>query len=380
VVGAGQVPGAGVDDPQATHQGVVDAEQGWGPPVVRPGALRSDALPPGPFGHAVVEPLRQSPVGGPQGRRIQVPDQEGGTARVERRHQCLNLVTTGSPRGRGVDGVGEVDRPEVETGIGHQGVTVRQRMASHRDRLPGGDAHAGGVLGREKQAVGQPGGDHLGRGGRELLEGHEIGLLLVDEKAEGFGVDMAVVEIGGDDPEHVSAIVCQDGRMSLAGKFLVATPLITDPNFVHTVVYLYAHESEEGAAGVVLNRPTDEPTIDHLPDWRTALAPPPVVFWGGPVATESGLILLVEDEEIRLADDLYPPDSSGVKGRLYVGQAGWGPGQLEAEIAEGAWLVTDPAPAEVLAPFPDAVWGRILRRQGGTAAIWATHPIDPRVN
>lgn len=146
MVGAGEVPGVGVDDPQAAHQGVVDAEQGWGPPVVRPGAPGSDALPPGPFGDAVLEPLRQSPVGGPQRRGIQVSDQEGGPAGIERRRQGLNLVTTGSPRGRGVDGVGEVDRPEVETGIGHQGVTVGQRMASHRDRLPGGDAQAGGVL------------------------------------------------------------------------------------------------------------------------------------------------------------------------------------------------------------------------------------------
>lgn len=167
--------------------------------------------------------------------------------------------------------------------------------------------------------------------------------------------------------------------MSYAGRLLVATPLIIDPNFVHTVVYLYAHEPEEGAAGVVVNRPTDEPTVEHLPDWRGRLAAPPSVFWGGPVASDSGVVVLAEDDEIRLADDVVPPAGS-IRARLFVGQAGWGPGQLEAEIEEGAWLVTDSRPADVLPPFPDRLWSDLLRRQGGTAAMWATHPLDPRVN
>lgn len=167
--------------------------------------------------------------------------------------------------------------------------------------------------------------------------------------------------------------------MSFAGRLLVATPLIMDPNFVHTVVYLYAHDADEGAAGVVVNRPTDEPTVEHLPDWRGRLAAPPSVFWGGPVAGDSGVVVLVEGDEIRLADDVVPPSGS-IRARLFVGQAGWGPGQLEAEIEEGAWLVTDGQPADVLPPFPDRLWSDLLRRQGGTAAMWATHPIDPRVN
>lgn len=167
--------------------------------------------------------------------------------------------------------------------------------------------------------------------------------------------------------------------MSFAGRLLVATPLIQDPNFIHSVVYLYAHETQEGAAGVVLNRPTEEPTVEHLPDWRSVLAAPPSVFWGGPVASTSGVVLMVENDEVRLADDLEPP-SGAARARLFVGQSGWGPGQLEAEISEGAWLVTDALPDDVLAPFPDATWSRVLRRHGGRAALWATLPIDPSVN
>lgn len=167
--------------------------------------------------------------------------------------------------------------------------------------------------------------------------------------------------------------------MSFVGRLLVATPLIADPNFIHTVVYIYAHEIDEGAAGVILNRPTDEPTVEHLPDWRALLAAPPSVFWGGPVASTSGVVLLVDHGEVRLADELEPPDGP-VRARLFVGQAGWGPGQIEAEVAEGAWILSDARPEDVLAPFPDGMWSRVLRRHGGPPAMWATLPLDPSVN
>lgn len=167
--------------------------------------------------------------------------------------------------------------------------------------------------------------------------------------------------------------------MSLAGRLLVATPLITDPNFVHAVVYLYAHEPDEGAAGVVVNRPTEEPTMSHLPGWRSVLAPPPNVFWGGPVAQDSGLVLLVENGEVRLAEDLDPP-APPARARLFVGQAGWSPGQLEAEVAEGAWLITEATGRDVLGPLPEQLWGATLRGRGGQAALWSTHPLDPKMN
>ena len=174
-------------------------------------------------------------------------------------------------------------------------------------------------------------------------------------------------------------MVCDHGGMSFAGRLLVATPLITDPHFFHTVVYLYAYEPEEGAAGVVVNRPTEEPTIEHLPEWRSRLSAPPVVFWGGPVTPEAGVVVIVDDGKLKLADDLEPP-SPPVRGRLFVGQSGWGPGQLEAEIDEGAWIITDAPAEEVLGPAPDQLWTTLLRREGGRAAMWATHPPDPRMN
>ncbi|CAN5854609.1 YqgE/AlgH family protein [soil metagenome] len=166
--------------------------------------------------------------------------------------------------------------------------------------------------------------------------------------------------------------------MTCNGRFLVATPLITDPNFAHTVVYVYAHDEGAGAAGVVVNRPTEEPTVDYLPEWRSVLAAPPAVFWGGPVAQESGVVIVVRDGAIELIADSEPP--TGVRARLFVGQAGWGPEQLEMELAEGAWLVVDARPDDVLSAFPEGLWSAILRRQGGRQAMWATHPLDPSAN
>lgn len=166
--------------------------------------------------------------------------------------------------------------------------------------------------------------------------------------------------------------------MTFTGRFLVATPLITDPNFAHTVVYIYAHEEGAGAAGVVVNRPTQESTVDYLPEWRSVLAAPPSVFWGGPVAQESGVVIVVRDGAIELADESEPPP--GVRARLFVGQAGWGPQQLEMELAEGAWLVVEAHPDDVLSAFPEGLWSAILRRQGGRQAMWATHPLDPSAN
>jgi putative transcriptional regulator len=174
-------------------------------------------------------------------------------------------------------------------------------------------------------------------------------------------------------------MVCDYWMMSFSGRLLIATPLIRDPNFIHTVVYIYAHDPEEGAAGVILNRPTDEPTVAHLPEWRSVLAAPPMVFWGGPVAQDSGVVLIDSGGKVELATDMTPPESS-VRARLFVGQSGWGPGQLEGEVAEGAWLVTDAPAEDILGPFPKDLWRKLLRREGGRAAIWSTHPIDSRLN
>lgn len=186
-------------------------------------------------------------------------------------------------------------------------------------------------------------------------------------------------------------------EQSLAGRLLVALPVLVDPNFARTVVLVLAADADDGAIGVVLNRPSQTDVGEPLPGWERLAASPGVVFVGGPVgataaigvARSTGLgsgdgwsPVVGQLGTIDLGTDPDEVASSGVIDvvRVFSGYAGWGPGQLEEEIAEGAWLVVDAAPDDVLCADPDRLWRLVLRRQGGRVAWLANMPPDPRVN
>ena len=188
---------------------------------------------------------------------------------------------------------------------------------------------------------------------------------------------------------------------SLAGRLLVATPLLEDANFARTVVFICSH-NEDGAYGLVLNRPLGEPVALHLPDWSRRTVEPAVFFAGGPVQRHIVMGLgrdrsIVDagwwtrvTPEVGLIDLRYAPDEMLREradvidaARLFVGYAGWGGGQLEAEIAEDAWFVVDSRPGDVFEEHPELLWSQVLRRQRGRKkdlAIFANTPADPRWN
>lgn len=185
-----------------------------------------------------------------------------------------------------------------------------------------------------------------------------------------------------------------------AGKLLVATPLLGDPNFRRTVVLIVEHEASEGTLGVVLNRPTPIPVAQVLDQWTDLASDPSVLFKGGPVAPTSALALALipgTDEPLgwRALDgapalarlgliDLDTPPSVLAPAiqslRVYAGYAGWSPGQLEGEIDEGAWHVVTAEPGDIFAPDPESLWRTVLRRQAGELAFLATYPEDPGLN
>ena len=190
------------------------------------------------------------------------------------------------------------------------------------------------------------------------------------------------------------------GSDPMAGRLLVATPLLEDPNFRRSVVLVVEHEAVEGTLGVVLNRPSEIPVGQVLQQWTELATDPAVVFRGGPVAPDSALALALvpgTDEPLgwRALDgapalarlgllDLDTPPRLLAPAinrlRVYAGYAGWSPGQLEAEIDEGAWLVATGEPGDVFAAEPDQLWRTVLRRQEGEAAFMATYPDDPTMN
>ncbi|MDQ1445877.1 MAG: putative transcriptional regulator [Acidimicrobiaceae bacterium] len=186
-------------------------------------------------------------------------------------------------------------------------------------------------------------------------------------------------------------------RSSLKGQLLVATPLLGDANFERAVILLLEH-TEDGAVGVVLNRPSANHFVDPLPDWYGFAAYPPVVFVGGPVGQGSA---------IGLARARHPEPIDGIEGwnqvvgsvgtvdltldpddvpvgieevRVFSGYAGWGGGQLEDEVESGAWFVIDAEQDDALSTNPDGLWRWVLRRQTGKLAVFANFPHDPTLN
>jgi putative transcriptional regulator len=180
----------------------------------------------------------------------------------------------------------------------------------------------------------------------------------------------------------------------LRGRLLVATPALGDPNFDHTVVLILEH-SEDGAVGVVLNRPTTTDLVDALPAWDRLAIEPSVLFTGGPVAPDAAICLgrgwpgeQGEGYEplfgnLGTVDLTLDPEAltSVVQGiRLFVGYSGWGEGQLEGEIEAGAWFVVDTHPDDALSTRPDDLWQTVLKRQKGTVAMFANFPPNPAMN
>ena len=178
------------------------------------------------------------------------------------------------------------------------------------------------------------------------------------------------------------------------GMLLVATPPLADPNFDRTVVLLLEHGAG-GSLGLVLNRPSELPVAAALPGWEDLTADPPVVFTGGPVASEAAIAIgtragppVRAGWEPVVGDvgtiDLHvdPEEAAAELGavRIFAGYAGWSPGQLDGELAAGAWLVLPATPRDALDPDPDDLWRRVLLRQGGRTAWLANAPIDPSQN
>jgi putative transcriptional regulator len=171
---------------------------------------------------------------------------------------------------------------------------------------------------------------------------------------------------------------------SLRGRLLLAGPGLIDPNFFRTVVLMLEH-SDEGALGVVLNRPTDLPVRDALPPWADTVSDPPVVFVGGPVAPGTAIALgrSTDVEPVVGAFgmvDLEEEPATWRDVRLFSGYAGWGPGQLEAEVDEDAWIVLDPRPEDVATGEADDLWSRVLARQRGPLSLLARYPDEPAFN
>jgi putative transcriptional regulator len=222
-------------------------------------------------------------------------------------------------------------------------------------------------------------------------------------------------------------------RGELRGRLLIASPRLRDPNFDRTVVFILDH-GDEGALGVVINRPTHAEVEDILEPWMAVAerTPPAMVFSGGPVSLNAviglglagadtdtpavGTAGAPEDADAEAPEDAdaeapedadaEAPEPDGLPWRsvvgpigtvdlsvdpgrqpralrgvrLFAGYAGWIEGQLETEMDAGAWFAVDGDVGDVFTSDPEQLWHDVLHRQAGQLAVLANYPPHPSVN
>ena len=171
---------------------------------------------------------------------------------------------------------------------------------------------------------------------------------------------------------------------SLRGKLLIAAPSLFD--FFRRTVILMVEHTEEGAFGVVLNRTSETTVAEAVPGLADLVGEGEMVRIGGPVATES-VVVLGEFSDAEASPKIVvgnlgvvdPADEAEVvRARVYAGHSGWGAGQLESEMERDAWLVEAASPED---PFlDDDLWPAVLQRRGGGYSLLATMPEDPSLN
>lgn len=176
------------------------------------------------------------------------------------------------------------------------------------------------------------------------------------------------------------AVVHADSRPA-RGKLLVATEAVQGELFANTVVLLLYYD-ETGAFGLVVNRPTEVQLTEVLGDDETIAAYRGTLFWGGPVHMDSLRALLVTDsppaDAEKIVESVYlvsyedalaagPADRSRL--RLFIGYAGWAPGQLDSELAHGSWRVVPGSSELVFAEDPQTLWNRLAPKDEQRAAL-----------
>jgi len=178
---------------------------------------------------------------------------------------------------------------------------------------------------------------------------------------------------------------------SLQGQLLIASPALLDPNFRRAVVLVTEH-NDEGAAGLVLNRPSPVAVAEAVPALEVLVEDGDQVWVGGPVQTDAVLVLGEfedpDDAAVPLfgslgfpslddPDEIVPVTS---RRRVFAGYAGWGAGQLEGELERDDWIL-EPADADdAFTDSPDDLWRDVLRRKGGVYELVARMPEDPSLN
>lgn len=170
---------------------------------------------------------------------------------------------------------------------------------------------------------------------------------------------------------------------------LIANPHLSDPNFSHSVVLICQHGSE-GTVGLILNRPTEVPLAKALRDIPALQGTAFRLYAGGPVQPTGILLLLQMDEQpsntrpvldhiywggnVEALTQVLREGKPTQTFRAYAGHAGWAPGQLESEMAAGAWATVAADPATIFTTQPEALWAQLIEALRAPSIIGIVPP------
>jgi putative transcriptional regulator len=177
------------------------------------------------------------------------------------------------------------------------------------------------------------------------------------------------------------------------GVFLVAKPELQDPNFRETVVLITVPQAGGAPLGVIINRPLPARLSEIVPGAAKLPEQTDAIYAGGPVRRERVLFLVRSPERpehsLQVLEDVYLSGNRDLLEQLargevkvpafraYAGYAGWAPGQLQAEIARGGWLVTQAEAAIIFSGDPARVWGELIKRLTARKALAPPPSIAP---
>jgi len=178
---------------------------------------------------------------------------------------------------------------------------------------------------------------------------------------------------------------------SLKGKFLISNSTLKEKSFSESVIFIIEH-NEEGAFGLVVNRPLDSTLHNVLPKLPEQ-AKKVKIFEGGPVRPEVLFILFSAKEFQEDCEEIIPGVLLGTSLKLlenllthnspyhvYHGYAGWAPGQLEVELESKTWVIADANDKMIFHKNPDVVWREALLYRGGIYSYFARNIKDPFLN
>ena len=177
---------------------------------------------------------------------------------------------------------------------------------------------------------------------------------------------------------------------NLAGSLLVAHPNMSDPNFRRAVLFVSEYEPNEGALGVIINRPLDRPVAELVSGAPPAGCADVPVFLGGPVGKNQLMFAAFEWQKgagLKLNHNIALDEASDAHGGsnlltvcAFVGYAGWGAGQLESEVKQKAWVVQKANPSLLRFERLPNLWFDIMRTLGPWYKMLAAAPDDPSLN